>query len=239
MNFDFTGKKIVVTGAGGNLGRAVVDRFIECGGVVCGLYHKQLEAEALRNTELGSGTLRPYEDIDITNRGDLISLANRIAGDVGAVDVVVNTVGGFMMGERVHEMTLDTWNKMMALNVYSLLNVSAAFLPGMIENGGGKVVTIGAGASLKGSAKMGAYAAAKGAVLRLTESMAAELKPDKIKVNCVLPGTIDTPQNREDMPKADFKKWVTPREVAETILFLSSQASDGITGAGIPVFGRA
>jgi len=236
---DFKEKVVVVSGAGGNLGQAVLERFVEREGIVVGLYHHKHNTKDLINTEKYSGKLFPYFDVDVTDRKGLITLAKRIENEVGAVDVVVNTVGGFKMGERVHEMTLDTWNKMMALNVYSLLNVSAAFIPGMIEKAGGKLITVGSGASLKGGAKMGAYAAAKGAVLRLTESMAAELKPDNIQVNCVLPGTINTPLNRQDMPNANFDKWVTPFEVAETILFLSSQASNAITGVGIPVFGRS
>jgi NAD(P)-dependent dehydrogenase (short-subunit alcohol dehydrogenase family) len=155
------------------------------------------------------------------------------------VDVLVNTVGGFTMGERVDQITAETWNKMMDINVRSLLNASATFVPRMLEAGGGKIVTVSAGAALKGGAKMGAYAAAKAAVLRLTESMAGELKASNIQANCVLPGTIDTPENREAMPNADFDKWVTPEKIARVILFLSSPGAEAITGAAIPITGRS
>jgi len=105
--------------------------------------------------------------------------------------------------------------------------------------GHGKIISIGSKSSLQGGGKIGAYAAAKSALLRLTESMAAELKPHDIQVNCVLPSIIDTPENRQSMPSADFSKWVKPEEIAQVILYLSSSMSGVITGAAVPVFGRA
>jgi NAD(P)-dependent dehydrogenase (short-subunit alcohol dehydrogenase family) len=233
--FDFSDKVIVVTGAAGNLGRAVVTVFAEAGGTVCCLDHRQG-----RLSDIFSGDdehLRFYEGVDITEREAMLEVAQRIQDDLGAVDVLVNTVGGFTMGERVDQISAETWKKMMDVNVISLLNASAAFVPGMLEAGSGKVVTVGSGASLKGGAKTGAYSAAKGAVLRLTESMAAELKASNIQVNCVLPGTIDSPENRQAMPNADFNKWVTPTQVAYAIAFLSSPKADAITGVALPVLG--
>jgi NAD(P)-dependent dehydrogenase (short-subunit alcohol dehydrogenase family) len=235
--FDFKGKVIGVTGAAGNLGSAVVAAFLDAGGTVCGLDHRQGRlAEMFPENE---GSLHIYEGVDITDRAAMLTLGERIEGEVGPVDVLVNTVGGFTMGERVDQISVKTLHNMLDLNVHSLLNASAAFVPGMLAAGRGKVVSIGSGASQKGGAKMGAYAAVKGAVLRLTESMAAELKAKNVQVNCVLPGTIDTPQNRQAMPGADFEKWVTSEQVAQVILFLSSSAADGITAAAVPVFGRA
>lgn len=235
--FDFAEKVIVVTGAAGNLGRAVTASFLDAGGTVCGLDHRQGRIAELftENPE----KLRIFEGVDITDRAVMLTLGERIRVEVGQVEVLVNTVGGFTMGERVDQISEATWQKMLNLNVVSLLNASAAFVPGMLSAGHGKVVSIGSGASLKGGAKMGAYAAAKGAVLRLTESMSAELKPDNIQVNCVLPGTIDTPENRQAMPGADFYKWVTPEQVAQAILFLSSPAADAITGVALPIPGRS
>lgn len=235
--FDFTGQVIVVTGAAGNLGQAVAEGFLKAGGLVCGLDHRQGRLGDLFSQV--QGNFRAYEGIDLTDREAVLAVGEKIQQDVGQVDVLVCTVGGFTMSERVDQITAETWQKMMNINAISLLNSSAAFIPNMIAERHGKVVTIGSGASLKGSAKMGAYAAAKAAVLRLTESMSAELKSANIQVNCVLPGTIDSPQNRKAMPDADFSKWVTPEQVAQAILFLSSPEADAITGEALPVFGCA
>ncbi|MBW6466909.1 MAG: SDR family NAD(P)-dependent oxidoreductase [Brevefilum sp.] len=235
--FDFTNKVIVVTGAAGNLGRAVVEAFLAAGGTLCALDHRQGRlVEMFPET---SGRLHIYENVDLTDRESLIALGEQIQAEAGRVDVLVNTVGGFAMGERVDQISAETWARMMNINVISLLNAAAAFVPGMLTAEQGKIVTVGSGAALKGGAKMGAYAAAKGAVLRLTESMAAELKASNIQANCILPGTIDTPENRQAMPNSDFTKWVTPEQVAQVILFLSSPASDAISGAAVPITGRS
>jgi NAD(P)-dependent dehydrogenase (short-subunit alcohol dehydrogenase family) len=177
------------------------------------------------------------DDVDLTNRERLQELGTQIKDKLGRVDVVVNTVGGFAYGERVDQITERTMQRMLDLNVNSFLNTAHAFVPVMIAKQQGKIVTVGSRSSLKGGAKMGAYAAAKAALLRLTESMASELQEFNIQVNCVLPGTIDTPQNRHEMPNADFSKWVQPDQIARVIMFLSSGAADSITGATIPVYG--
>ena len=236
--FDFRDKVVVVTGAAGNVGRAVVGAFLEAGGTVCSLDHRSGRLVGLFTKDRGQGYLHIYENVDLCERKAMMSLGERIVNEVGQIDVLVNTVGSFSMGEKVHELSPETLDQMMRDNVTSLLNAKAAFVPSMLETGHGKIVSIGAEAALKGGAKMGAYAAAKSVVLRLTESMAAELQDNNIQVNCILPGTIDTPENRQAMPDADFEKWVTPKQVAETILFLSSSSADGITGVSLPVKGR-
>ncbi len=233
--FDFSDKVIVVSGAAGNLGRAVVNAFIEAGGIVCALDHRQGRLAAVKNAN--QEKLLLFEGADITDREGMIRLAEKIKAEAGRVDVVVNTVGGFISGERVDELSPETWQKMMNVNVHSLLNIAAAFIPEMIASGRGKVITIGSRSAITGSAKTGAYAAAKASVLRLTESMAEELKSYNIQVNCVLPGTIDTPENRKAMPNTERSEWVTPDQVAGVIRFLASPAADGINGAAVPVCG--
>jgi NAD(P)-dependent dehydrogenase (short-subunit alcohol dehydrogenase family) len=227
---------VVVSGAAGGLGREVVRAFLSQGATVCALDNRRdragkFESDLPRRLYL-------FEDIDLTDRTIAPTLTNAVHEQAGKVDVIVNTVGGFAYGEPVHNLSLETWERMIGLNVMSFLTLTQAFVPDLIEKGYGKVISVGSGASLKGGAKMGAYAAAKGALLRLTESLAAELLADGIQVNCVLPGTIDTPKNRAEMPDADRSKWVSPSLIAETILFLSSPEADAITGATIPVFGH-
>src|SRR5215471_1484288 len=155
------------------------------------------------------------------------------------IDILCNIAGGFRMGQPVHETGDDTWDLMLGLNAKSVINCARAVVPGMLAAGSGKIVNIGAVAGLSGKANMGAYIASKAAVIRLTESMAAELRDKGINVNCVLPSTIDTPQNRKDMPKADPGRWVAPEALAEVVLFLASDAARAIHGASIPVAGLA
>ncbi|MEA3326426.1 MAG: SDR family NAD(P)-dependent oxidoreductase [Chloroflexota bacterium] len=237
--FEFKDKVIVITGAAGNLGKAVVNSFLTGGGRVCALGHRHGSLKELFSAVEALGELHLFEGVDVTDRKAMIALAEKIHNQVGQVEILVNTIGGFAYGDTVYEMSSTTWQSMMNLNVKSFLNASTAFVPGMVENGHGKIISIGSKSSLQGGVKTGAYAATKGALLRLTESMAAELKPHDIQVNCVLPSTIDTPENRKSMPSADFTKWVKPEDIAQVILFLSSSMSDAITGAAVPVFGRA
>jgi NAD(P)-dependent dehydrogenase (short-subunit alcohol dehydrogenase family) len=130
------------------------------------------------------------------------------------------------------------WDQMFAINLKTALYASRAAIPFLRQSKQGRIINIGANGALKAGAGMGAYAASKSAVHRLTESLAEELKKDNITVNAVLPSTIDTPANRADMPKADFNTWVKPRALAEVILFLASDAGEPITGALLPVTGR-
>ena len=234
---NFDGQIVIVTGAAGNLGSAVAKAFAEAGATACCLDHRKGRLATIFPE--ADEHLRFYEGVDITDREAMIAVGQKIVDELGSVDGLVNTVGGFTMGERVDQISAKTWERMINLNIMSLLNASAAVVPHMIKAESGKIVTIGSGASLKGGAKMGAYSAAKAAVLRLTESLAEELKSSNIQVNCVLPKTIDTPENRKDMPKADFSKWVTPEQIAQVILFLASPAADEITGAALPVFGAS
>jgi NAD(P)-dependent dehydrogenase (short-subunit alcohol dehydrogenase family) len=141
------------------------------------------------------------------------------------------------MGHAVHETPDDTWELMLGLNAKSVINCARAVVPGMLAAGHGKIVNIAALAGLSGKANMGAYSASKSAVIRLTESMSAELRDKGINVNCILPSTIDTPQNRADMAKADPRRWVAPEALADVVLFLASDAARAIHGAAIPVNG--
>jgi len=234
---DFANKIIVVTGAAGHLGQAVTRAYLQAGGHVCALdHHPERLFDIFQNDDY-EGRLHLYPGIDILDREGLHKLSERVQKEVGQVSILVHTVGGYAAGDRVHKISSDVWQRMMNLNVVSFLNASAAFVPGILSTGEGKIIAIGAKAALTGGAQAGAYAASKAALLRLVESMAAELKPHNVQVNSVIPSIIDTPDNHQAMPKADFSKWVSPKKIAEVILFLTSPAADIITGTAIPVFG--
>lgn len=234
---ELKGKLVVVTGAAGNLGKAVVEAFLKSGAIVFGIDRLKGRMDTFSRTVSSADKFFPMEEIDVTDIDAVMSLADEIQQNHGEIDVLVNTVGAFTTDAGIFKLDRKTFQRMMGLNVYSFLNVTKAFVPHLLKKGSGKVISIGAKAALKGSAKMGAYAASKAALLRITESLAAELKSENIQVNCILPGTIDTPENRQDMPNADFSEWVSPEKIAEVILFLASSMSDEITGALIPVYG--
>ena len=176
---------------------------------------------------------------DLMDEGAVEASVGESIQHFGQIDVLVNTVGGFRTGTPLHETPLETWDFLLNLNARSVFIASKKVIPHMLNQGSGKIINLAARPGLEGQAGMAAYSASKSAVLRLTESMAAELKDQGINVNCIIPGTIDTPQNREAMPNADYSTWVTPESLADVILFLSSAASRDIHGAALPVYGRS
>ena len=135
------------------------------------------------------------------------------------------------------EGALATWDRLYAMNLKTALVATRALLP-LLKVGRGSIVNVGAAASVKAAAGMGAYAASKAGVARLTEALAEELKNDLVRVNAVLPSIIDTPPNRADMPDAEFDRWVSPAQLSAVIAFLLSPAASAVTGALIPVTGR-
>jgi NAD(P)-dependent dehydrogenase (short-subunit alcohol dehydrogenase family) len=154
----------------------------------------------------------------------------------GGIDVLVNVAGGFRW-ETLADGDVETWDQLYAMNLRTAVVCCKTVLPAMLARGGGRIVNIGAAAAARAGAGMGAYTASKAGVQRLTESLSEELKDRGITVNAILPGTIDTPRNRADMPDADFTRWVAPQTIAGVIVFLASEAAGAVTGASIPVLG--
>ena len=222
---EFSGKVVLVTGAAGALGRAVVDHFADKGAKIA-----QLDVIKLDNDHFSATP-------DLTDPEACRSAVEAVCKELGPIDVLANIAGGFAMGEAVHETSAETWDFLMGLNAHSVLNMARAVVPVMLEHGGGSIINIGAGAGQRGLGQMGAYSASKSVVIRLTEAMSDELKQQGINVNCILPSIIDTERNRADMPDADFSAWVTPAAMAEVVAFLASEAATPIHGAALPVSG--
>lgn len=219
------GRRVVVTGAAGALGREVLARVTELGGVAVAL------DVAFAAESSGDGLER--RTVDLRDA----AATRRCFADIGAIDALFNIAGGFAMGAAVYETAEDDWRAMFDINVATMRNAVAAVVPGMLERGHGSIVNVGAAGAREGQANMGAYCAAKSVVMRLTESLSKELRRKGINVNAVLPGIIDTPRNRADMPRADFSAWVQARDLANVICFLGSDAARAVHGALLPVTG--
>ena len=236
----FSGRVAVVTGANGNLGRTVVRMLIEQGGFVAAPVRgadKGTELVASLGDRAGAADA-PHLMVDTADPGDRAAMdafVERVLRTWGRVDALANLAGGFGSGSALDLASLEA---LWARNVRTVVNATAACIRPMRARGYGRVVTVGAYAALQGRKNGAGYSMAKGALVRWTESLAAEVKAEGITANIVLPTTIDHPVNRANMPKADPATWVTPAELASVILFLCSEGSSGVTGAAIPVTAR-
>ncbi len=228
---------VAITGAAGNLGAACARVFADQG-ARCALIDRA--PDRLGGTFPGwEGRHALLGGVDLLDESSVAGAAQATLARFGRIDALVHTAGGFAWGPKVHESAAADWAKMMAINLTTTVNVVRAFVPPMAVQKSGRVVAIGAKPALQAGAMFGPYAASKAAVLRLIEALAAELRDDGVTANAILPSVIDTPQNRRDIPKADFSKWVAPEQIARTIAFLVSDAGRDVTGAAIPVYGRA
>ena len=231
-------KVAIVTGAVGNLGTATANLFQQVGAktVLVDRSHDRVR-EAFKNIADSPDHLLAG-GVDLSDAGSLGKLVEQTLAKFGRLDVLVNTVGGYRGGKPVHEADLADWDFLFNVNVRTTLLCCRAVIPQMLRQSRGTIINVASRDGLSGSAGYAAYSASKSAVLRLTESLASELKASDINVNCIMPGTIDTPQNRAAVPNADFNKWVEPAAIAEVILFLASDASRAVNGAALPVYGK-
>lgn len=202
--FDLTGKVAIVTGGSGNLGRAVVAAFADAGAHVVPVDHGTGRLAALFPALAESDDHLLVEGIDLTDPDDAARLTDAVLARFGRVDVLVNAAGGFRADGPVHQMPLATLDSMFNLNTRTVFIASQSVIPHMLAGGSGKIVNVAAKKALEGAKNLAGYSVSKSGVIRLTESMSHELRASGINVNCVLPSVIDTPQNREGMPDADF-----------------------------------
>ena len=216
-------KSVIVTGANGILGRAVIDCSIDQGAQV-------IAVDRIFDEDM-AGVNQVIVDLC-----DPDAVAQALDG-IDKIDAVFNIAGGFAMGPAVHESSTSDWDHMLAINFLTTRNMCEAVALKMLNAGGGKIVNVGALSAREGQGNMSPYCVAKSAVMRLTESMSKELRDENINVNAVLPSIIDTPTNRTDMPGADHAKWVSPDDLAQVICFLGSDSARAVHGALVPVVG--
>ena len=221
---------VAITGGFGSLGMAVARAVSEAGALVA-----LIDRETTAAADLPPALL--FGGVDLSSTQSAESAFNDIAHRCGRLNALVNVAGTFRW-EKIETGDVQTWDLLYTVNLRTAVNASRAALPHLIRQTSSRIVNIGAGAATKAAVGMGAYAASKSGVARLTEAMAEEFKDRGLTVNAVLPSIIDTPPNRADMPNADFSRWVKAEEIANLIVFLLSDLAGAITGASIPIVGR-
>lgn len=235
--YDFQGRVAMITGANGNLGSALAQAYAQAGAdlILVGRSKERVE-EALPDLIMRDSVF-VAPGTDLTDADAVGKMVQAAMAHFGRIDILANSVGGYRSSGLVHETAPDSWDGMIALNLRTAFVVSRAVIPPMLEAGYGKIVHTASRAALNGSRRAAGYGAAKAGLVNLTDTLALELKGKGINVNCVLPGTIDTPENREAMPSADHNKWVAPEAIARIFLFLSSEDATPLHGAHIPAYG--
>ncbi|MDB5868734.1 MAG: putative short-chain dehydrogenase/reductase [Polaromonas sp.] len=221
--------RVIVTGGLGALGRSVGAELTARGARVA-LVDRAPQTE-VAGIELVVGS------VDLGDGASAASAFAQVAQQLGGIDAIVNVAGGFAW-ETLEAGSVETWDRLYAMNLRTAVIACREVLPYLLLQPSGRIVNIGALAAQKAGAGMGAYAASKAGVARLTEALAEELKDKNITVNAVLPSILDTPTNRADMPDADVTRWVSTQALSGVIAFLISDDARAITGASLPVAGR-
>lgn len=226
----------VITGASGNIGSATAQLFAAAGAEVVLLDRTAADAE---NIAAGIGEKAWGLGCDLTDPKSVAETIATILAKKKRIDSLVNIAGGFRMGPPLHETSESDWDFMIKLNAATVFNTCKAVLPSMIANGKGRIANVAARVAENPKANMAPYNVSKSAVVALTKSLAAEQHDSDININCIMPGTVDTPINRTDMPNADHSKWVPTKDLAAVLMFLCSGAASSVNGACIPVYGKS
>jgi len=224
-------KIALVTGADGGLGTHVTRALLDSGATVAGIS---------RNVQQASSDTSSFVALsaDLSSAETAKSAVDGIAARFGRIDVLAHLVGGFTGGKTIAETDIATFQRMLDFNLNSAFYVLRAAIPHMRRAGAGRIVAIGSRAAEDPGPGVGAYSASKAALVSLIQTVALENKDLAITANVILPGTMDTPANRKDMPGADTSKWVQPASIASLIVWLASEAGKDVNGAVIPVYGR-
>lgn len=235
------GKVAIVTGATGVLGRAVAKALLDQGARVVATHRGEEKLKELSDFVGNSKDMLVGIQTDVTDENSVQALFQHVISQYGRVDILLNTVGAFKGGAEIANTKVSDWDFALNVNLKSAFLCSKAALSHMIKQNYGKIISVSSRTATEKRyrVKDGAYAVSKAGIIVLTETIAEEVKKYDINANCILPSTIDTPDNRRNFPNADFAKWAKPEQVAEVTLFLVSDESKTISGASIPVYGKA
>ena len=237
MNINFAGSVVVVAGGTGGLGMAVSRAFLEEGAKVIVTYRKAEELRALKDSAGPQASRLEGRQVDVTDEAATAEFIGGILAQHGALDVLVNTVGGYVGGVKLWDVTLKVLDQMLALNLRSGFTLARAVMPAMLKAGHGSIINVAAKAAFDHGSGAAAYAASKAAAVALMDSLAADAKGTGVRVNSILPSIIDTAANRLAMPDSDYASWPKPEDIAQVVLFLSSELAKTIHGAAVPVYG--
>lgn len=235
---NFSNKIVLVAGGTGALGRAVTLQFLDAGATVAVTYRKQAEFDELAAAAGKNAPRLTGHALDVTDEAATIQFVNGLAERHGCLDILINAVGGYAGGQTLWESDARTYDQMLALNFRSGYVLARAVVPIMLRQNRGWIVNVASKAGYGHSSGAAVYAASKAAALALFDSLAEEVKAHNINVNSVVPSIMDTPANRQAMPRADFSNWPKPEDVARVILFLCSEDARLIQGAAVPVYGK-
>lgn len=233
---DLEGRIALVTGGAGDLGSAVTKRLLEAGARVVACEHNPDKLDELTET-LGARDSLNTVVCDVTDEDEVANMIARVHEEHGGPDALLNIVGGFAAGESVAETALETWERMLSLNLTSMFLCSKHALRYMLDADFGRIVSISSKAADDLPAGRAAYAVAKAGVLNLTACMAKELAGTGVACAAVMPSIIDTPATRKARPNADTSKWVTPESIAEVLAWLVSEEAGAVNGSVLRLYG--
>jgi NAD(P)-dependent dehydrogenase (short-subunit alcohol dehydrogenase family) len=237
---DLTGRIAIVTGGAGALGRATNRVLLDAGATVITTdthAHGMHDLAASFPDDLRARFTTV--EADVATEEGAAAVVRRATEAYGGLDILVNIVGGYAGGPHIAETDLATWQQQITLNATTAFLMARAAIPAMQPGARGRIINVSSRVARTSPAGLGAYAVSKAAVITLTEVLANEVRDSGITVNPIMPSVIDTPANRRDMPDADFAAWVRPEQIGGVIRFLASEESGIISGAAIPVYGRA
>lgn len=232
MSYDYNGKVVVVTGGTGQVGRVVARAYAEAGAIV-------IAADRMTPANSDENKNISFKQIDVLSEESVKQFFAELSNQSGSFYALINTIGGFHAGEPVTELSLKDFEGQFDLNVKTAFLLTKYAVEALAKAGGGKIVHFASRAAVEKGAKSYAYSASKQAVVRLVEAVATETRDQNININAVMPSIIDTPTNRAGMPNANFDQWPKPEQIAKVLLFLTSPDAELISGAAIPVFGKA
>lgn len=238
------GQVALITGGSGQLGSVVAQAFLEVG-VKVAIPFKSAHEWARVMMQIGrDATTLEYADllgheVDVANPYEFGEFVDIVAAKWGRLDILITTVGGYAAGDPVVSLTDEVWEGQIELNARTAFVAARACLPAMIEAGHGKIVMVSSRAAIDSGKHAAAYSISKAMVNKLVQAIAAEVRDDNIQVNAIMPSIIDTATNRNDATEEQWRNWPKAEQLADVLLFLASPASDLISGAAIPVYGKA